>query len=74
MILKPKTQEIYDYLKAHGKSSMEDMVEATGRQKRSISGSITALSNQKFAIREEIDGIVYVSLTTEGLNFVPSEE
>ena len=74
MALKPKTLEVFEYLKANGKCSMEDLVTATGRPPRSISGSITALHNQGLADRIKEDGVVYAMLTDAGENFVPDEE
>lgn len=74
MMLKPKTQEIFDYLKKNGKTSLEDLVTATGRAPRSISGSLTALQNQNFVERISEDGVKYAQLTPEGMAFVPSED
>ena len=74
MALKPKTLEVFEYLKANGKSSMDDLVEAMGRAPRSISGSITALHNQGLADRVKEDGMVYAFLTEEGEKFVPEDE
>lgn len=74
MTLQPKTQEVYDFLKVNGKTSMDELVEKLGRSPRSISGSLTSLKNRNFADRITENDVKYAFLTEEGLAFVPSEE
>lgn len=80
MKLAEKSAEVLSYVKENGgKVSIPELAEALGRNARSISGSVTALTKKGLAVREKIDGeddakITYVVLTDDGKAFVPTEE
>lgn len=81
MVLKEKTQECFDYIKAHGgRVSTAELAEGLGVSGRSITGRVNSLVNNSLAYREavEVEGeekpVMYVQLTEEGMNFVPSED
>lgn len=70
---------VFSYVKDNGgKVSINEMVEALGRNARSIGANVTDLTKKGLCVREkvEVEGeekpVVYVVLTDEGKNFVPS--
>lgn len=81
MMLKEKTQECFDYIKANGgKVSTAELADGLGVAVNSVTGRVNSLVKNGLAVREkvEVEGadkpITFVVLTEEGMNFVPSEE
>ena len=81
MMLKEKTQECFDYIKANGgKVSTAELADGLGVAMSSITGRVNSLVKNGFAVREkvEVEGqdkpVTYVVLTDEGLAYVPTEE
>ena len=81
MKLTEKSSEVLNYVKDNGgKVSIPELVEALGRNARSVGANVTDLTKKGLAAREkvEVEGaekpITYVVLTEEGKVFVPSED
>lgn len=80
MVLKEKTQQALDVIKAHGgRMTTADLATELGVVPSSVTGRINSLVKNELAFREKIDEggdkpVTYVCLTDAGLNFVPSEE
>ena len=82
MVLKEKTQEAFDYIKNHGGScKTSEIMEGLGLEKiASVTGRVNSLVKNGLATTEDggktEDGkkITIVTLTEDGLNFVPSED
>lgn len=82
MVLKEKTQETLDYVKAQGGScTTAEIMEGLGLEKiASVTGRVNSLVKNELAYREDggktEDGkkITIVHLTDAGMNFVPSED
>lgn len=81
MMLKEKTQECYDVIKAAGgRISTTDLAEELGVALNSVTGRVNSLVKNGFAVREKItvEGAdkptTYVVLTEAGMNYVPSED
>ena len=81
MKLTEKSSEVLNYVKDNGgKVSIPELVEALGRNARSVGANVTDLTKKKFAVREkvEVEGedkpITYVQLTDAGMTFVPSDD
>lgn len=81
MMLKEKTQECFDYIKANGgKVSTAELADGLGVAVNSVTGRVNSLVKNGLAVREkvEVEGadkpITFVVLTEAGMNFVPSEE
>ena len=81
MMLKEKTQECFDYIKANGgKVSTAELADGLGVAMSSITGRVNSLVKNGFAVREkvEVEGqdkpVTYVVLTVEGMAYVPTEE
>lgn len=81
MKLTKMSREVFDYVKENGgKVSIDELVNYTGRNARSIGASVTDLTKKSLAVRvKEKDGeedkeITYVQLTEDGVSFVPSED
>ena len=81
MKLTEKSSEVLNYVKDNGgKVSIPELVEALGRNARSIGANVTDLSKKGLAEREkkEIEGedkpITYVVLTEDGMTFEPTED
>ena len=81
MKLTAMSNEVYEYVKANGTVSVEDIATATGRTPRSINANITDLVKKGLALRDKQPGegedakdITYVSLTDAGIEFVPSDD
>ena len=80
MILTSKTNEIYEYVKANGRVSIEELCTVTGRGARSVGANVTDLQKKGLVEREkvEVEGaekpVVYVNLTDAGATFVPSDD
>lgn len=81
MKLTEKSSEVLNYVKdSGGKVSIPELVEALGRNARSIGANVTDLSKKELAEREkvEIEGedkpITYVVLTEKGMAFEPTED
>ena len=80
-MLKEKTQECFDYIKANGgKVSTAELADGLGVAVNSVTGRVNSLVKNGLAVREkvEVEGadkpITFVVLTEAGMNFVPSEE
>ena len=81
MKLTAKSSEVFEYVKANGaRVSVEEICKAVDRAPRSINANVNDLVKKGLVEREkvEVEGadkpIVYVVLTAEGKEFVPSED
>lgn len=81
MKLTEKTQELFDYVKAHGgRVAALDAVAGLGKEKLiQIQACITSLVKKGLAEYTKVDEggdkpVAYIQLTDEGMNFVPSED
>ncbi len=81
MKLTEKSSEVLNYVKDNGgKVSIPELVDALGRNARSVGANVTDLTKKELAVREkvEVEGedkpITYVVLTDAGMTFVPSED
>lgn len=81
MKLTEKSSEVLNYVKDNGgKVSIPELVEALGRNARSVGANVTDLTKKELAVREkvEVEGedkpITYVQLTDAGMTFVPSDD
>ena len=81
MVLKEKTQECFDFIKAHGgRVSTAELADGLGIALNSVTGRVNSLVKNELAYREkvEVEGaekpITYVQLTDAGMNFVPSAD
>lgn len=81
MKLTEKTQELFDYVKAHGgRVAATEAVSGLGKAKlANILGCINSLSKKGLAEYVKVDEggekpVAYIQLTDEGMNFVPSED
>lgn len=85
MKLKEKTQECFDFIKAHGGTvTTAELAEGLGIAANSVTGRVNALCSDKkhepLAYREkvEVEGkdkpVTYVHLTEAGMNFVPTDD
>lgn len=81
MNLKPATQELLDFVKAHdGRCTTEEAREGLGCEKiASITGRVNSLVKNELAYREKVDEggekpVTYIQLTEAGMNYEPSEE
>lgn len=61
-----------------GKVAITELAEGLGKAPRSVSANVTDLTKKGLAVREkeqmEDQTITYVTLTDEGMDFVPSAE
>ena len=79
MKLTEKSNEIFAYVReAGGRVATAELCSVFGRNARSISANVSDLVRKKLAVRETVTvedkDLVYVVLTEEGMNFVPSED
>ncbi len=81
MKLTEKSSEVLNYVKDNGgRVSIPELVEALGRNARSIGANVTDLAKKELAVRDkvEVEGedkpITYVQLTDAGMTFVPTED
>lgn len=81
MKLTEKSSEVLNYVKDNGgRVSIPELVEALGRNARSIGANVTDLAKKDLAVRDkvEVEGedkpITYVQLTDAGMTFVPTED
>lgn len=82
MKLTEKSMAVLDYIKANGgKVSVDELCGALDRAPRSVSANITDLCKKGLVTREKVavEGedaheITYAVATTEGMNFVPTED
>ena len=81
MVLKEKTQEALDFIKAHGgRVTTAELAEGLGVAINSVTGRVNSLCKNEFAYREkvEVDGeekpVTYVQLTEAGMTYEPSED
>lgn len=74
--LTEKSKEVFDYVKANGKVSIDELSTATGRNARSVGANVTDLAKKGLAerVKEEVEGadkpVTYVILTADGEAFV----
>lgn len=72
MKLTAMSKEVFEYLKANGDVSIDEMVNALGRGARSIGANVTDLQKKGFVIRDkrDVEGaekpVTYVVMTDEG--------
>lgn len=81
MKLTEKSSEVLNYVRDNGgKVSVPELVEALGRNARSIGANVTDLSKKELAVREkeDVEGedkpVTFVVLTDEGKNWTPPAE
>ena len=82
MVLKEKTQAVFDFVKnSGGRYTTAEIMEGLGLEKiASVTGCVNSLVKNELAVREDggktEDGkkITYVVLTEAGQNFVPTED
>ena len=81
MKLTEKSSEVLNYVKDNGgRVSIPELVDALGRNARSIGANVTDLTKKELAERDkvEVEGedkpVTYVVLTEAGMTFVPSED
>ena len=82
MVLKEKTQAVFDFVKNNGgRCTTAEIMEGLGLEKiASVTGCVNSLVKNELAVREDggktEDGkkITYVVLTEAGQNFVPTED
>ena len=80
MVLKEKTQELFDLIKGNGgRMSTKAMAEELGVKINSVTGRVNSLVKNELAFRDRVDEggdkpVVYVELTEAGINYVPSED
>lgn len=81
MMLKEKTQECFDYVKANGgRVSTIELAAGLDVALGSITGRVNSLVNHGLAVREKVavegkdKSVTYVVLTEAGQNYVPSED
>lgn len=80
MVLKEKTQEAFDVIKAHGgRITTAALAEELGVALNSVTGRLNSLVKNKLAYREKVDEggekpVTYICLTDAGINFVPSAD
>lgn len=81
MMLKEKTQECFDYVKANGgRVSTAELAAGLDIAPNSVTGRVNSLVKNGLAVREKVavEGeekpITYVVLTEAGMNYVPSED
>lgn len=80
MVLKEKTLEALNVLKAHnGRMTTADLASELGVAANSVTGRVNSLVKNELAYREKVDEggekpVTYVCLTDAGTNFVQSED
>ena len=83
MKLTEKSNEVFEYVKAHGgRVTIDELCGALDRAPRSVNANVTDLSKKGLVTREKVtdpdseDGkeITYAVLTPEGAEFVPSDD
>lgn len=81
MVLKEKTQEAMDFIKAHGgRVTTVELAEGLGVPTSSVTGRVNSLVKNELAYREkiEVEGeekpVTYVQLTEAGMNYEPTED
>ena len=80
MVLKEKTQEAFDVIKAHGgRMTTTALAEELGVALNSVTGRLNSLVKNELAYREKVDEggekpVTYICLTDAGINFVPSAD
>lgn len=81
MKLTEKSFEVLNYVKEKGgKVSIPELVNALGRNARSVGANVTDLTKKELASREKVEvqgedkPVTYVVLTNAGMTFEPSDE
>lgn len=85
MKLTANQDKVWNYLKANGKVTMDELCEALGTDAKHLNPVITTLGckgerakglvdYEKVAVEGQEKPVKYVFLTDAGINFVPSEE
>ena len=79
MKLTEKSTEVFNYVKENGgRVSIDEMVNALGRNSRSIGANVTDLQKKDLCAREKVKGegdakdVVFVVLTEAGQTFDPA--
>ena len=79
--LTEKSFEVFDYIKnAGGKVSVPELVQALGRNERSIGANLTDLKKKGFGEREKVEvegedkAVTYFVLNSEGMAWVPTPD
>ena len=79
MKLTEKSTEVFNYVKENGgRVSIDEMVNALGRNSRSIGANVTDLQKKELCAREKVKGegdekdVVFVVLTEAGQTFDPA--
>ena len=81
MVLKEKTQEALDFIKAHGgRVSTAELAEGLSVAVNSVTGRVNSLVKNELAYREkvEVEGedkpVTFVQLTEAGMAYEPTED
>ena len=79
--LTEKSMEVFEYVKkAGGKVSVPELVQALGRNERSIGANLTDLKKKGFGEREKVEvegeekAVTYFVLNDEGMAWVPTPD
>jgi len=79
--LTEKSMEVFEYVKkAGGKVSVPELVQALGRNERSIGANLTDLKKKGFGEREKVEvegeekAVTYFVLNDEGKAWAPTED
>ena len=85
MKLTANQEKVWDYLKANGRVTMDELCEALGTDAKHLNPVITTMGckgerakglvdYEKITVEGEEKPVKYVFLTEAGINFVPSED
>lgn len=81
MVLKEKTQEALDFIKAHGgRCTTAELAEGLSVAVNSVTGRVNSLVKNELAYREkiEVEGedkpVTFVQLTETGMAYEPTED
>lgn len=79
MKLTEKSLEVLEYVRDNGgRVSIDELVNAIGRAKRSIGANVTDLTNKKLMVRDKVvegeNEVTYAVVTDEGKHFVQEED
>ena len=79
-MLKDKTLELFEYVKAHGgRVSRDELIEGLDVASASVTGRINSLVKNGLATYEKVDvegcekPVGFVSLTAEGMNYTQED-
>lgn len=85
MKLTANQEKVWDYLKANGRVTMDELCEALGTDAKHLNPVITTMGckgerakglvdYEKITVEGQEKPVKYVFLTEAGINFVPSED